>query len=85
MRGFLAAGALSLLVALFAVKASVVFGHTTAVWPVTIALELVWVAIIVWSVRTFGKKALWFLVGAPFALVPPWLTLFVRTCFPDCS
>ena len=85
MRGFFVAGTLSLVVALFTAKASIIFGHTVVVWPITVALDLVWVAIIVWSIRAFGKKGLWFLVGAPFALALPWLTLFARICYPDCS
>ena len=70
----LAAAAIALL-APFAMQDS----SELAVQIVLIGAQVAWIATTVWCVYAFGKKGLWLLASAPFALAWPWAILLYLT------
>lgn len=44
------------------------FGYTVGDWPST-SLGIIWLLLFAFALVKFGRRGLWLLVGAPFALV----------------
>jgi len=48
-------------------------------WP-TISLGIVWLLLFTISLVRYGMRALWLLIGAPFALIWPYLNFMFWAC-----